>query len=447
LRIVGAIVGLCLLIAAGLLTASDTKYALGFAALVLVAGLFAADPVILPMAAIPATLLVERLGGSSTNLSVSDGVLFLASLCALPLVKRKEDPALRYVLLLCLGYQLATLLTLASNPYKSDFVEWGHRLMLVGGSLIAGWVAGRAGRARQALTIYVLLATALSLWAIEVGVKSHLHSGGLPFGMQKNFVGDMLCFAVLIAHVNPPWAHIEKRMATVAKVLCALGIIAMDSRQAMVSLVIGIGIFTMRSKKVGQKSWLMLLASIPLLVIVYVTIGNELKSTNQFNSVHQRISWFHLSLQLWQTSPLVGVGMRYYYTNHFAAQYLFQPPNGDIESLVETGLIGFAALLLLFGGTLRRMWKLPAVWGTLPFVILLARVVQGQLDILWVGAQGALPWLMVGVSLGAMTHALKEGHFSLEAADSSGENSRGAGRLLLPRRPLRSEGSSKRSLD
>lgn len=424
-RLLATIACCALLIALGVAAPIHPTYALAAAAVVLLVGLFVADPTFLPVLAVPATLVVFRIGGGAvgggTNLSVSDAVLFFATLCALPLVTIKDSPELRAIIGVSLLYQSAALLTVVDHPYRADIVEWFHRLMLVAGSLVVGWVVGNRGRARAALMAYVVGSCALALWAIPVGLVHHFHAAGLTSQLQKNFVGDMLAFAVLIAHINPRWVSLPRRFAQVAKYLCGAGIVAIDSRQAMVAVVAAVAICALRGRNLGRRSRLFIAASIPLAVIVYVTVSDELASSNRFNSAHQRITWYHLAWHLWSTSPIFGVGMRYYYTNLVAPIYQFQPPNAELETLVETGIVGLSMFLIMIGYSLYRTWNLPPEWGMLPFAVLLARVVQTQLDIFWLGAQGALPWLVVGIALGAMAlHLSSSGDAALRSSHGSG---------------------------
>ncbi len=424
-RIVVTALCVVILILLGMVAPRHPSYAVAGAALVLLVGVYVVDPGYLTVLAVPATLLVFRLGGGGTNnLSIADLVLFLATLCALPLMRLKDAPELRPILAWALLYQAAALLTVVAHPYRADIIEWFHRLMIVSGSLVVGWVVGDRGRGRAALTAYVIGCCVLAVWAIPVGIAHGFHPPGLTFDLQKNFVGDMLSFGVIIAHLNPPWLALPKRFAQVAKVLCGLGTFMIGSRQAMLAVVIVVLVCTFRDRQVGRRSWLFLVALIPLATVAYLTVSKQAASSDKFNSVHQRISWYKLTWQLWHTSPLFGVGMRYYYTTLVAPQFRFQPPNGEFETLVETGIVGLIILAVFIVGTMVRMWRLPPEWGLLPFGVVLARAVQAQADIFWLGALGALPWLVVGVAMG--TRALHRRR-TIEAAATSGPPARSPG--------------------
>jgi O-antigen ligase len=166
---------------------------------------------------------------------------------------------------------------------------------------------------------------------------------------------------------------------------------------------VGVFVVTVRTRRlshVTRRSKMLIVVTIPLVIFAYVTISREFASSNRFNSVHQRQAWFQQAIQVWHTSPWLGVGLRWWYTARFP--FSFQPPNGELEMLSSAGIIGLAAFLLLFGRSLMLLWSLPIRFGTLAFTALLMRFVEGQFDIFWVSATGAIPWIMVGLSLGAL---------------------------------------------
>jgi hypothetical protein len=385
------------------LTGLDVKYGILAGLLVLAVGLYAVAPMVVVAFAIPATLLVARVGTATSNLSVSDLVLFVATFAALPFLHVRESPILKRLLGLLVVYQAATLLTVVDNPYRADTVEWFHELFLVGGSLIIGWVVARQGYAKAALSVFLGGAAIIALWASAATAKHHFQPVGLPLGMQKNFIGVMMMFAVLVAFLNPDWVGWRGHWHRVAMYICVLGILAAQSRQAIIGCAVGVFVVTVRTRRlshVTRRSKMLIVVTIPLVIFAYVTISREFASSNRFNSVHQRQAWFQQAIQVWHTSPWLGVGLRWWYTARFP--FSFQPPNGELEMLSSAGIIGLAAFLLLFGRSLMLLWSLPIRFGTLAFTALLMRFVEGQFDIFWVSATGAIPWIMVGLSLGAL---------------------------------------------
>jgi hypothetical protein len=395
-------VGLALVIvgmpALGFLANSHALYAVAGGAMILFLGLLLIDVRFIPILATPATLLVVRAGGGS-GLSASDLVLFLATACALTVFQLREAPEIRKLLWVLCFYQATTVLAVVDNPYRANIIEWIHEAFLVGGSLIVGWVVGRAGRARPAVAVFLLGSCFIGLWACLQTATHHFQPAYLPGGMQKNYIGDMLCFAVILAYARPAWCRFRTlRWPRAAIVICLLGILSAQSKQAMISCAVAIVFMAIRDRGLGRRSRVLLLSLVPIMVIAYETVSHEFVSNNRFNSVHQRQTWFKLSVQVWHTSPVVGVGFRWWYTNRFSAD--FQPPNGVFEMLTSAGVIGLVGFIVLTFGALVILWQVPRPLGTLAVAVLVARFIQGELDIFWVGAEGSIPWLISGLVLG-----------------------------------------------
>jgi hypothetical protein len=266
--------------------------------------------------------------------------------------------------------------------------------------LIVGWVVGRQGWARRAISLFVAGAFLLAVSATGWAVLHHLQPA-YPFGIQKNYVGDMLAFAALLVYARPDWLGWQGRTwRPVVLSVCLLGILASQSKQAIVSLVIGAGVLLIRDRNVSRRSKAILLAIVPLAVFAYIAASHELASSNVFNGAHQRLTWLHQSLQLWHLAPWFGVGLRWWYTGRFV--FAFQPPNAELEVLTSAGIVGLVGFIVLIVGSFQVLRRLPHRFGTLALAILIMRVVQGQLDIFWVGAQGSLPWMVIGVALGVL---------------------------------------------
>lgn len=389
-----------------LLGTTTAKYALAGALAILCLGLFATDPAILAFLAIPATLVVARVSGSSVNLSVSDLVLFLGAMSGLFALKIKEAPELRPMFLLVAIYEALLVPTLIENPYRADFIEWGHEVYLVAGSLIVGWVVARRGWTKQVCATFLFGAAIISGYAcFEDAVRFHFHDfGGLSLQMQKNYIGNILANALLVAWINPPWIGLRKRYTRPLIILLSLGILASHSRQAMVSLAIVGIIIIVRDKSLRRRSKIILLSVIPLGIVAYLTLQKELASHNRFDSINTRLDWYRTSIHLWETSPWFGIGLRWWYLPQYAAT-AFQPPNGEMEMLSSAGILGLLGFVIAMSGYARLSWKLPGSFGTLAFAAILYKLVDGQIDIFWVTATGAIPWMLCGLSMGALAAA------------------------------------------
>ncbi len=395
------VLGLVVLVpVAAYLTKGGSRYTLAAGGAILALGAVAWDVMILPVLAVPATLLVFRVSATSSNLSFSDLILGVATLCAIAMFRLRSDIYVRKLLLLLAVYEATTVLNVVYNPYRANIIEWAHEAFLVGGSLVIGWLVASRQRAGTATTAYLVGSSIIALWAVAWSVAHHLAPAYLPLGMQKNYIGDMLCFAFLLAYARPDW--ISRRVAdnsTRIWAICAVGMLASQSKQAMISAVVGVGILTLRDRKLRRHAKAIVVACVPMVVIAAVIVDKKLRSSNKFNSVHQRETWLRQSLQIWHMSPWFGIGLRWWYTNR--VPFSFQPPNGEAEVLTSAGLVGLAGFLVLIIGAVVVLRRVPSRYGTLALAIVVARLVQGQLDVFWVTAQGSIPWLLAGMCLGA----------------------------------------------
>lgn len=389
------------------LTAKNPLLTLAAGVVALVVGLTLRQPAALPILILPASLVVARVGGGGTNLSVSDVVLFLAFWPAVLLGSRPFSAPLRSLLWASALYQALTIFTVIANPYVANAVEWWHAWLLVSGALLIGWAVGSSGHARLGLGLIVAGAAVLAVetcvaWAVAaVAGDFGPTSLNTPFFMQKNYLGTVIAFAAIIVYARPLWLSWNDRLCSVLFVVFGLAIAATQSRQALVSLAVAVAVVTLRPEGRRQKTKAALLGVAASLVVVAVLLRDQLASTNQFNSAHQRLDWFQQSLLVWQTDPWFGAGLRWWYTDRFAVR--FQPPNAEFEVLSSAGVVGLLGFLLMFLVMLIVLWRVNRRFGTLAASVVLMRLVQGQFDLFWVAVQASMPFLIAGVCLGAMS--------------------------------------------
>lgn len=385
---------------AGMLSASMGALALVAGLLVLLVGLATIDLGIIVLLAVPATLVMVRVGGA---LSVSDVVLAGACVLAIPLLRRHETASLQPLVWAAIAY-LATLVpTLILNRYSANVIEWFHEAVLIVGSLLVGWVVGRRGQGGAALKAYLVGTVFIAVAAFLVGLQ-HLGSQGsfgpvyLPY-LHKNFIGNACAFAIVIAYARPPWARWSNSTTWFLILLYAGGIAASASRQAIVSAVVGVAVCNLRLRVTEEKrSRLLWFVLVPAAVFVIHAVADQLHSDNPYNSTAQRLQWFHDSIGIWHHSPLFGVGLRWWYTDRF--QVSFQPPNAEFEMLTSAGLVGTAGFLIMFMVAIWVLARTSATYGAVALAVVMTRFTQGQLDLYWVAGQSSLLWLVAGIALG-----------------------------------------------
>ncbi|HEY2642586.1 MAG TPA: O-antigen ligase family protein [Galbitalea sp.] len=389
-------------IALGVLSASASDYALLAACGVLLFGVGAVDLSLIPVLALPATLIVARVGGI---LTVSDLVLAIASLIAMLMLRRRGAVTMQPMIWVGVVYLAFLIPTLILNRYAANYIEWAHELFLVIGSLIVGFVIGREGKAPMALGIYVAACSVIGLVAGFTSLTGFAVTGRFDpvylGDLHKNTIGGMLAVATVIAAARPVWLGWSRRWAYIALGCCAIGVIASQSRQGLVAALVGIIIISLRPRiRDGRRGRLIWLVAIPVVIFVIIQVNEQLSSGNPFNSANQRLAWFAESIAIWKTSPIFGVGLRWWYTDRFGVD--FQPPNAEFEMLTSAGIVGLVGFLLLFGVAAWLLSKMNPVYGTVAFAVIATRFTQTQFDLYWVAGQASVLWIVAGISYGVM---------------------------------------------
>jgi hypothetical protein len=373
------------------------RLALALGGLLLVFGIFVADPILLAVIVLPGSLLLQRVGGASTNLSVADLLVFLGAVVCLFHVRWSEAPFLRQFFQGILWFQAILILVVVAHPNRYDVVEWFHRFSYLGGSVLVGWTIARYGRSRQAFRLFLWASSIVALIAIERALATHF----LPAqwgAYQKNSIGAVLWVAIVVAQVNPRWAGLGRLESRVAKYVCFAGLLASQSRQAIVALILAVSVATFLNPDVRRRSKLVLLGCLPLVAGLYYSFSVAARNNPKFNSVSIRVDQISAAVHVWHLSPLLGEGMRFYNLPQYVS--VTAPPNVLIDNLASTGIVGSLAFLYLVFVTMRTMGRLPRAFGTLGLVILFGHYVDGLFDIFWIGANMIPPMVIVGMSLG-----------------------------------------------
>jgi hypothetical protein len=377
--------------------------AVALALLVIGAALTGSRPLAIALMAMPGIFIVQRIGLGGGDLTVSDAALAAAFGTAVLLCKRPLSRELRALLWCNAIYQFATLITVIVNPYVQNTVEWFHAWLLISGALVVGWALGRAGYAALAFKLMVATASAIAVIAIIAGVIKFAHGDFTPvyppwpFPMHKNFAGDAMAFAALIVYLNPPWAALTRRWARFSLAVLVAGILFTQSRQAIIGLIIAIVIVVARGKVTGHSRWMLVLL-IPATWLIISTVSDQIQSQNKFNSVFQRLNWVREVYAYWKHSPVFGHGLRFWYVDPAVP---YQPPQGELEIIAESGLVGLAAFVVMWVGMIVVLWRMDPVYGALALTAVVSRLVQAQFDLFWVSAKVSIPFVIAGVCVGA----------------------------------------------
>jgi hypothetical protein len=398
--LLAALGALAAAITVGVLSANSLVLALSVAVGILLVAIAIKNLAIIPVLAVPATLLQARVGNL---LSISDVVLAIAAIVALFMLRGRGAVVLQPLVWAAVFYLSVTIATLILNPYPADFVEWVHELFLIIGSLIVGFVIGRENMAKAALTIYLLACSGIAIAAVLVTAVTFVQTGTIEAaylpGLQKNTTGGMLAAGAVIAFARPVWLGWSAKWANMVFGLLVIGVVVAQSRQGVIGMVVGVFIVCLRPRpQTGKRPKLIWYGAIPAIYLVLIAVTAQLESSNQFNSANQRVSWYADSVNVWLTSPIFGAGMRWWYSGHFDVN--FQPPNAELEVLSTTGVVGTFAFLVLFAVAGWYLYKMDPVYGTVGLAVVATRFTQAQFDLYWVAGQASLLWIVAGICYG-----------------------------------------------
>ncbi|ADU47702.1 O-antigen ligase family protein [Intrasporangium calvum] len=403
---VAVVVGLlAVLLYVGRGLAGDPELPLLVAGLILFLGLVVADPALVPLVALPFLLVTARLSVAGVDLAVSDAMLAVALAPSLLVLLAGASRPMRQVMWLGALYQFATVFTLVRNPYQANLVEWFHAGVLVLGAVAVGWALGRRGHGGRSLRILALSTLALALITLAQAVFQY-DAGNFgpvemswPYQVQKNAIGTIFALTGVVLYVRPAWMGWSRAWSLAGFWTVVAALLTTQSRQAIIALAVAVSLLVMRRTTTRRRSKGILLALIPALVGVSVMVQDQIQSGNEFNSFFQRLTWFEDSMDIWGTDPWFGVGLRWWYTDRFPQA--FQPPNSLMDTMTSAGIIGLVAFIALLVGTWLVARRLDPAYGVLAELVLVTRIVQSQFDLFWVAVQVSLPFLILGLCLGA----------------------------------------------
>jgi hypothetical protein len=215
---------------------------------------------------------------------------------------------------------------------------------------------------------------------------------------QKNSIGAVMWVAAVVAQLNPPWVAINKVEARIIEVLCLLGLVASQSRQAGILLVLALGTAFLLNSHVRGRIKAIIFIVVPAVALVYYSTTAMIQSNPEYNSVAIRFGQIGAAIHVWHESPIFGLGMRFYNLPQYIS--VTPPPNSLIDNLASTGIVGSIAFFFLVIVTMRAMNGLPRIYGTLGLVVLLGHYVDGLFDTFWIGALTIAPMVIAGISIG-----------------------------------------------
>lgn len=377
---------------------------LGVAGMALI-GLVAASPAALPVLAFPAIWVPgQRVAGL---LSVGDAVLAVAAVLVLLDSSRAPLSRTGRALIGVLALLLATdMVAVLANPTRQGAQEVVHRLILVGGGILVGaWLAER-GKLAVALRLLVTISLAFALVAIADRVATG--RAAYPLGYHKNFAGPGFAAAAILLLAAPDALHLAVRSRVRWGSFAALvaGLLATSSRGAILGFALAVTVWILRPgtshRRVNPIVGLLLVVGLGYVGVssVQQQFNDQASGRVKIDSLTQRQMVETATRDLWRTSPLTGVGLRFFTTPEFPTS---QAPNNMFdESLAEAGVIGTLGLAVFVVGGVVLTYRIRTPIGQAANMIVLAAFFHGQVDIFWANGQ-ALNWLVAGAAVGGLT--------------------------------------------
>lgn len=370
--------------------------------------LVARQPVMLAVVATGAVFAVQRLGAHSVTpgrgISYSDALLAAAFVLALPaLVGSAELHRLRVA-----GWGTALYLALLlpgviANPSTGAYLEWLHRLVLVGGSLLVGALLAREERIRTALRLLTLVACVVAGAAVA-DTLSNGFAAASPLSLNKNFIGALFSSVVIVLLVAPRVVGLSARIQVPAVLLVGCGLLASQSRGAMLGAVAGLLVTFALVRRLHNRRTVVLatLVGVAFAVLAGLSLHSQFQQdTADLNnsSVGVRSNVEAATHDLWLTSPVVGVGLKYFTTGQYGrlAVASTNVVNNELAESGVFGLLGFVLLQIAAVGAALRRRRDPLLVAAAGAVV--GQLAHGMVDIYWSAGTAALPFLLLGMGL------------------------------------------------
>jgi O-antigen ligase len=308
---------------------------------------------------------------------------------------------LRSFLRLAAVYCLILALPVAVVPSGHAVAEWGHRVVLLGGSLMVGAAIAARGLIARSLRWFVLTAAVVSVAAVidaaTNGLGDFPPDPAYPFGIHKNAAGFLVGCALVLTIV---WRSLL-RLPTVQRQLCQVlffvGLVACQSRAAAVMVVVLLVAYAIRGSG-SSRSPIAFVGGVAAIVVTYFSV-ESLFGTNsddaRFNSLNSRLDVYGSVLEIWERHPLFGAGLRFWNSPDYAG--VGEPHNLVVSALGESGVVGLLALLVLLVGAWRLTTAAPRMQRGIARFAIAAKAMESLLGIYWVAGTLTFSWLLVGM--------------------------------------------------
>lgn len=355
----------------------------------------------------PGSFVIERVGPASIDLSLADALTFLGVVAALPSVPWRSK-AFRAVLLATLAYSALISLSVVANPTPAGAIEVVHRFVMVVGTVCIGAAVVHRGKVTAALRLAVLAACVIAVAAIADTLGNDLQPA-YPFDMQKNAAGSLLVTTLVCLYFGRKHLKLPLWLTAAAGTVILGGLASTQSRGAALGLGVVFLIFMIRSiwLRKGRLVWQLL----PLVLTLGVGVGVAMVASFQHESEeHTGSAYKYGSVgsrkvnydRVWEDvileHPIVGAAPKWFKQPGAQA---YEPHNLVLHELSSDGVVGLVGLIFLLWVCLRVAQRAPPPLGELAWYAIVARIAADLFDIYWVAGPNTLPFLLLGLAVGA----------------------------------------------
>ncbi|HWG89774.1 MAG TPA: O-antigen ligase family protein [Candidatus Thermoplasmatota archaeon] len=273
------------------------------------------------------------------------------------------------LLLLAIGLSAANAVDPEKVWYKGA-LKWGE----IFGIAFAAYTYADSKPKQERLLLLLKIVTGLAiLGGFALGVYNLVASGkaasvgnvDLCLLILRRIPGDQ---SLLLFALSAPAWHRGKAHAFIT-VASACLVVASLSRGAFLGLVVVLGALALYSRKADvaarqkapahRRRWVTAVLSATVFLVVFALVFREElgRRFSEIGDFSLRLRLLELAVNAFLTSPIIGIGAENYgayliSTNQFPAGHglteNLAPHNHWIQFLAETGIVGFAALVLLY---------------------------------------------------------------------------------------------------
>lgn len=387
------------------LVEGQTSLALALVVVLVAIGVAAISPITVVVVAVPGIVLAgARLGGTGGGgLALGDVLLIAGFALAVPALLG-QAPTVAKPVLLSFGLYLALLVpSVVVNHDRVALVEVIHRVAVIVGGLSVGLVLQRTGKLTLALRLLMAVAAVIALAAVAEAPLHGFHAV-YPLGLHKNFAGPIMGRSAAVLLIAPQAVGLAKRHSGWLIALLIFGVAATQSRNAVIALTVAAVIWVVRSGGLRKRGGAAALGLVVALAgFAAYTLVHEFESSQSadvHNSYTERTRVEQETRDLWRTSPVYGVGLRFFNTPAYST---YEAPNNVFdEILAEAGDLGAVGMAIFIVGSIGALARGRGNLATAGLTLVTTAFLSGQFDIFWVNGQ-ALPWMIAGAGAAADT--------------------------------------------